>query len=203
MSLKFSLLALLYQREMHGYEVSRRLPALLKEDWQYPTGQVATALARLEKAGLITYSFAPGDDAPERKVYRLTDAGLDELRSWFMTPEVRDYRMDDTFYAKLVFSLTGSPVSAEEVIRNQRRRLFEELHHITALREQADPQTNLPWVLLLETAGMHLDADIRWLDMCEARLPELLCYQPQAISAPPRGRPRRSFETHSDEETGA
>jgi DNA-binding PadR family transcriptional regulator len=200
MSLKFSLLALLYQREMHGYEVARQLPALLRSDWDFPPGQIATTLARLEKAHLVSFHTESGDDAPDRKIYQLTPAGLSELRAWFLTPEVRDYRLGDSFYLKLVFSLTGSPVAAQEVIYAQRRRLYEELHDVTRLRQQVDPQTDLPWLLLLETAIMHLDADIRWLDMCEARLPDLERFQPHITPAPPRGRPRKPSSFEPDEE---
>lgn len=191
MNVKHAVLALLYQQSTHGYELSKQLPLTLRGDWDVKPGQVASTLQRLEKADLIAYTVESGADAPDRKVYRLTETGLRELTEWFRTPEVRDYRMGDAFYVKLVFSLTGAPVSAEEIVRTQRRRLFQELHDVTALRESLNPATDLPLILLLDTAIMHLDADLRWLEMCEARLPELKAYRPQPPQPLPRGRPRR------------
>lgn len=196
MSVKHAALALLYQQAMHGYELSRQLPRALKGDWdEVKPGQIAGTLQRLEKADLITYDVQPGDDAPDRKVYRLTDEGVRELTAWYQTPEVRDYRLGDTFYLKLVFSLIGAPVSAEEVIRVQRRRLFQELHDVTVQREALDPRYDLPFMLLLETAIMHLDADLRWLEMCEARLDDLKAYQPPPPPPARRGRPRGKGRT--------
>ena len=81
----------------------------------------------------------PTDDAPDRKVYFITDEGLDELRDWYLTPEVRDYRLGDTFYIKLVLSLVGGPVSPEQVLMVQRRELYQQLHEVTEMRRQADP----------------------------------------------------------------
>ncbi|MBZ0308228.1 MAG: PadR family transcriptional regulator, partial [Anaerolineae bacterium] len=114
------------------------------------------------------------------------------------TPEVRDYRLGDIFYVKLVLSLVGAPVSPEQVLMNQRRELYQQLHTVTELRRQADPQTQLPWVLLLDSAVMHLEADLRWIEMCEARLPDLKRYNPPKPEAKIRGRPKRKELTPTD-----
>jgi hypothetical protein len=82
----------------------------------------------------------------------------------------------------------------------QRRELYQQLHEVTELRQQADPRTQLPWLLLLESATMHLEADLRWIEMCEARLPDLKHYSPPKPEPKPRGRPRRpaaeTLESH-------
>lgn len=189
MSVKHALLALLYREAMHGYELGKQLPQALRGEWDVKPGQIASTLSRLERDGLIEHHVESGDNAPDRKVYRLTEQGLAELTTWFVTPEVEDYRVRNAFYIKLVFSLIQAPVPPETVILHQRRRLFQELHAITALRETLDPQCDLPFLLLLETAIIHLDADIRWLEMCEARLSELKRYRPSDLPPPPRGRP--------------
>ncbi|MBK8022243.1 MAG: PadR family transcriptional regulator [Chloroflexi bacterium] len=198
MSVKFAILALLYNEELHGYEITKRLPLTLHEGWDVKPGQVASTLSRLEASNLLVYQMEAGNDAPERKVYRLTEQGLSELRDWFMTPEVRDYRSGDEFYLKLVFCLLGAPVDLDTVLFQQRRRLFQELHDVTHMRESLDPVTDLPFQLLLDTAIMHLDADIRWLEMCEARLPELKQYRPRQPIQPARGRPRGSNDTKEE-----
>ncbi|MBL8132693.1 MAG: helix-turn-helix transcriptional regulator [Anaerolineae bacterium] len=190
MSVKHAILALLYNEELHGYEISKRLPLTLNAGWEVKPGQVASTLTRLESAALLTHHAEAGNDAPERKVYRLTDQGKRELIDWLLTPEVRDYRSGDDFYLKLIFCLIGAPVDIAEVIRQQRRQLYQELHDVTQLREQLDAENDLPFQLLLDTAIMHLDADIRWLEMCEVRLPELRRYRPPQPPPLTRGRPR-------------
>ena len=191
MSVKYALLALLYQHPMHGYELGKQLSLAVNAEWDVKPGQIASTLTRLNEAGLVDYTVEETDDAPDRKVYSLTQDGLEELQAWYLTPEVREYRLGDAFYVKLVLSLTGGPASPEQVLMIQRRELYQRLHEVTELRRQADPRTELPWVLLLESATMHLEADLRWIEMCETRLPDLKHYTPPRPEPKTRGRPRR------------
>jgi DNA-binding PadR family transcriptional regulator len=192
MSVKHSLLALLYRRPMHGYELGKQLNLAVSADWDVKPGQIASTLARLHESGLVDFEIIETSDAPDRKVYAITDAGIEELRLWYLTPEVREYRLGDTFYIKLVLSLIDGPVSSEQVLMVQRRELYQQLHEVTELRNKTDQQTQLPWVLLLDSAIMHLEADLRWIEMCEARLPDLKHYIPPKPEPKMRGRPRRS-----------
>ncbi|MBN1681569.1 MAG: PadR family transcriptional regulator [Anaerolineae bacterium] len=190
MSVKNTLLALLYQRPMHGYELGKQLKLTVHAEWDVKPGQIASTLARLKDAHLVDYEIEETDDAPDRKVYFITNEGLDELRQWYLMPEVREYRLGDTFYVKLVLSLVGGPINPEQVLMVQRRELYQQLHEITEMRRQADLRTQLPWVMLLDSAVMHLEADLRWIEMCEARLPDLKRYDPPRPKPKARGRPR-------------
>ena len=191
MSVKHTLLALLYQHPMHGYELGKQLTLTINAEWDVKPGQIASTLTRLYESNLVDYNIEEKDNAPDRKVYRITDAGREEVRNWYLTPEVRDYRLGDAFYIKLVLSLVGGPVDPEQVLITQRRELYRTLHDITELRRKTDPVTQLPWVMLLDSAVMHLEADLRWIEMCEARLPDLKQYTPPEPEAKKRGRPRR------------
>jgi DNA-binding PadR family transcriptional regulator len=192
MSVKHSLLALLYQHPMHGYELGKQFTLAINTEWEVKPGQIASTLVRLNEAGLVDFDVVETSDAPDRKVYFITDSGIDELRKWYMTPEVRDYRLGDAFYIKLVLSLINGPVSPDQVLMAQRRELYQQLHQATELLNHADPQTQLPWILLLETATMHLEADLRWIEMCEMRLPDLKNYVPQKPTPKTRGRPKQA-----------
>ncbi|MBC8161120.1 MAG: PadR family transcriptional regulator [Roseiflexaceae bacterium] len=196
MSVKYTILALLYDQPMHGYEVRRQLAASLGPEWDVKPAQIAATLVRMSDsdAPLVDFDFEPGDEAPERKVYRLTEAGLAELAAWYTQPEVREYRLGDAFYLKLLFSLRGGPMQPEQVLMTQRRELYQELHQATELRRKTDPRHELPLILLLDSAIMHLEADLRWIEMLDARLPDLKQHKPKPPPARPRGRPRRGAE---------
>jgi DNA-binding PadR family transcriptional regulator len=191
MTVKNTLLALLYQRPMHGYELGKQLNLTVHAEWDVKPGQIASTLARLKEANLVDYEIEETADAPDRKVYFITNEGLEELRHWYLTPEVREYRLGDTFYIKLVLSLVGGPINPEQVLMAQRRELYQQLHEVTEMRRQTDSQTQLPRVMLLDSAIMHLEADLRWIEMCEARLPDLKRYDPPPPEPKARGRPRR------------
>src|SRR5512147_2791794 len=113
MSVKHALLALLYKHPMHGYELGKQLALTVSAEWDVKPGQIASTLTRLNEAHLVDHETVETNDAPDRKVYFLTDEGLAELRAWYLSPEVRDYRLGDTFYIKFVLSLAGGPVPAE------------------------------------------------------------------------------------------
>lgn len=198
MSVRHTLLALLYQSPAHGYELGKRLNTVVTAEWDVKPGQIASTLSRLYDAHLVDYEIEATDDAPDRKVYSITPAGQQTLEDWYLTPEVREYRLGDVFYIKFVLSLLGGPVPPEQVLIAQRRELFQQLHQATELRRQANPKTQLPWILLLESAIMHLEADLRWIEMCEARLPDLKHYEPPQPRPKPRGRPARKRRTATE-----
>jgi hypothetical protein len=88
-----------------------------------------------------------------------------------------------------MISLAAKDGDPRQVIYVQRASLYKELHAITAQRSQVDPHHELAHVLLLDQAVMHLEADLRWLEMVEARLDEI---RRQPLPEPeerPRGRP--------------
>jgi DNA-binding PadR family transcriptional regulator len=175
---------------MYGYELRKHLAPTLQVERDISPGQIANTLARMEEANLLTFDIEPGD-GPDRKVYRLTEQGLEELQSWYLTPEIRDYRLGDEFYIKLVLGLLGAPVPVEQILREQRRKLYQELHAANEMRMKAGSQQASPWMLLLENAISHLEADLRLIEMCEVRLDELKAYRPPPPPERRRGRPRK------------
>lgn len=200
MSVKHTLLALLYQQPMHGYELGKQLNLAITAEWDVKPGQISSTLGRLKDASLVDFEMEATDDAPDRKVYFITDEGRQELENWYLTPEVREYRLGDAFYIKLVLSLLGGPVTPEQVLITQRRELYRQLHEATEMIRQANPRTQLPWIMLLESATMHLEADLRWIEMCEGRLADLKHYTPPKPEPKVRGRPRRERLPNSSED---
>jgi DNA-binding PadR family transcriptional regulator len=72
--LRLYLLNLLEESPRHGYDVIRELEDRFMGLYAPSAGTVYPRLARLEAEGLVTHTEGEG-----RKVYRITDAGRDEL----------------------------------------------------------------------------------------------------------------------------
>ena len=192
MSVRNALLGLLAQRPRHGYELHAALVALVggEENWNVRPAQVYTTLARLAEGGLISEEAVEKEGGPEKHIYALSPAGREELERWLSTG-VLDERVRDEFYLKLMLGLAQDSIDSRQVIQVQRHTLYQELHRLTAQRQSADAQSELAKILLLDKAVMHLEADLRWLDMIEARLEDV---QRQPLPQPeprPRGRPPR------------
>jgi DNA-binding PadR family transcriptional regulator len=190
MSVRHALLGLIAQRPRHGYELRAAFEAMMggAANWDVKPGQVYATLARLEESGQV--SRQAGDLDRERQVYALTDTGREDLHRWFSQPVVSEHRRNE-FFAKLMVAIaTGEPFPAR-AIQVQRTHLYRELHDAVGQRQRAQPSTELAHILLLDNVAMHLEADLRWLDLVEARLGEI---SRQPLPAPvlrPRGRPRR------------
>jgi hypothetical protein len=90
-----------------------------------------------------------------------------------------------------MIGLASGAADPYRLIQTQRAYLFRELHDITEQRRHVDPSRELAMIFLLDKAVMHLEADLRWLDMIEARLDEIKRQPLPEPESKPRGRPRK------------
>src|SRR5260370_33754063 len=79
--LKYALLGLLAKEPRHGYDLKQTFERLLGGTWALNIGQVYTTLGRLERDGLVRAEVVPQSQAPDRKVFAVTAAGHEALRS--------------------------------------------------------------------------------------------------------------------------
>jgi len=162
-----------------------------EEIWNVKPAQIYTTLARLEESGLVRREGTDQDGGPEKRIYAITPAGEAELASWFAAG-VAEERQRDEFFVKLMLSIDAEGADPANVIQAQRGSLFQELHDLTARRNRSDPKTELATIFLLDKTLMHVEADLRWLDMVEARLGEMGRQKKVPPVIRPRGRPRKS-----------
>jgi DNA-binding PadR family transcriptional regulator len=166
--MRFPLLALLAQGPAHGYELKQaleqRFGAVLPP---LNAGQIYTTLSRLQRDGLVDDDAVQQDGRPNKRVYRLTDAGQDELRGWVQdaTPASR---LKDDFFIKLVLARAADIADPVELIARQRGAYLQALRELDDVAAQADGDVTA--ALLIEGAALHLEADLKWLDLCEQRI---------------------------------
>lgn len=170
MSVKHGLLALLAEEPMYGYQLRDAFERRTGATWPLNIGQVYTTLTRLERDGLVATG---GADDESRVVYEITDAGREEVAAWFTTPVSRSQPPRDELSIKLAFAVTVPGVDVAAVIQGQRSATMAALQDYTRLKRQADPggpDADMAWALVLDSLVFHAEAEIRWLDHCEARL---------------------------------
>jgi DNA-binding PadR family transcriptional regulator len=190
MSVRLALLGLLLQSPRHGYELRSAFEAVMggEANWDLKPAQVYTTLARLEEGGLIEVQGVRKHAGPEKRIYAVTATGREAFQSWLANP-VREGHQRDEFFLKLMLTLATGEADPQRVIYTQRAGLYQEMHDLTEQRDRADPKRELAQILLLDQAIMHLEADLRWLEVIEARLDEV-SRQPMPEPEPrPRGRP--------------
>ncbi len=86
-SLGYALLGLLAEGPRYGYELAKSLRAPIGYFWNATHGQIYPELARLVESHLATMEVLEQSERPDRKVYTVTDTGLEALRVWATTFE--------------------------------------------------------------------------------------------------------------------
>jgi DNA-binding PadR family transcriptional regulator len=164
-----------------------------KENWDVKPAQVYATLARLEKSGLIAEQSVEQDAGPEKRIYAITPKGHAALQDWFTEGTPPEHQRDE-FFLKLMLALVSGAADSYRLIHTQRAILYRELHAITNQRLHVDPNRELARILLLDKAVMHLEADLRWLDMTEVRLDEIKRQPLPGPETRPRGRPSKTLD---------
>jgi DNA-binding PadR family transcriptional regulator len=165
-SVRHSLLALLDAGPMYGYRLKTEFEAATGDVWPLNVGQVYTTLGRLERDGLVTVDA----DADGQKVYGITEAGQGELRRWFETPVAREVVPRQELAIKLMFAVRSSSADVAKVVQRQRVATVRSLQEFTRLKADAESDGDLAWLLMLDALIFQAEAEVRWLDLCEARL---------------------------------
>lgn len=169
MSVKQGLLALLEQQSMYGYQLRSEFESRTGATWPLNIGQVYTTLTRLERDGLVTNE---GADDGGHVVYQITESGRGEVREWFATPVTRTQPARDELAIKLAIAVTVTGVDVATVIQQQRSATMTALQDYTRAKrasETRDP-AGLAWSLVVDSLVFAAEAEVRWLDHCEARL---------------------------------
>src|SRR5215510_6952877 len=171
MSVRNAILGLLAQKPRHGYELHAAFSAVVgDENWDVKPAQIYTTLERLEESGLVQTKSDLGEGRePERRIYAITRDGHEALKDWFASGVPTEHQRDE-FYVKLMIGLISGEADPTRIIQTQRSRLYQELHDATAQRDSYDPHLEMAQILLIDKAIMHLEADLRWLDITEMRL---------------------------------
>jgi DNA-binding PadR family transcriptional regulator len=168
MSVKFGLLALLERGARYGYQLRVEFEQTTGGTWPLNIGQVYTTLSRLERDGMVR--ALPESDGGQRP-YEITDSGRAELTLWFASPVERGDRPRDELAIKLALALTTPGVDVRAVVQTQRSATMLTLQELTRLKAASpDPAQDLAWRLVLESMVFQAEAEVRWLDHCEASL---------------------------------
>lgn len=164
MSVRYGLLALLRRGPMYGYQLRSAFEESTGGTWPLNIGQVYTTLSRLERDGFAR--ALPGQDS--QRPYEITEAGLADLEKWFTTPVSRTERPRDELTIKLALAVTTPGVDVADVVQRQRSATMRALQEFTRMKAREHGPGDLSWRLVLDAMVFQAEAEIRWLDHCEA-----------------------------------
>jgi DNA-binding PadR family transcriptional regulator len=162
MVVEIFVLSILRAGPIHGYELKRRVqrPSLtpLSNNSLYPL------LRRFETDGLVTKSIEAQDGKPSRKVYAITDAGRDRLRSLLgsLPPDLA--ASDEEFLVRLSFFPEIAVANRRAILAARSAVLDAASAQVTELLADSDDAQKREWRnLAMRRVLETTDNERRWI----------------------------------------
>jgi DNA-binding PadR family transcriptional regulator len=124
LTLEYILLGLLQGQPLHGYALYRKIKENheLSRIWQVKRSKMYYLLEKLEEKGLLDSELVQSPSHPDRKMYRVTNQGQREYRSWMEAPVESGRHMRIAFLSRLFFALREGEDQALALIEKQLTR---------------------------------------------------------------------------------
>src|SRR5580658_10416742 len=158
--LALAVLACLYERPMHPYEMATTMRTRNKdESVKLNYGSLYSVVDALHRGGLIESQETTREGRrPERTVYRITDAGVHELLDWMgdlLSTPVKEYTQ---FEAGLSFLPVVPPPVAATLLDARANRIEMELTGRRSVRDRLDEHIPRLFSVEYEYKTMLLEA---------------------------------------------
>lgn len=165
MATSTALLALLEREPVHGYTLKRRYDEVFPQRRPLAFGQVYASLARYERRGLAEVVAVESGSGPDRKQYRITADGVEEIDHWIgSSQDPVEFAASELLARVTVALLSGRP--AQAVLDGQRQAHLIRMRALQARRREASASE----LLAVTYELTHLDADLRWIEDSGQRL---------------------------------
>ncbi|MEV1172768.1 PadR family transcriptional regulator [Nonomuraea sp. NPDC049784] len=168
MSVPLALLGLLERQPSHGYDLKRDYDTYFGGGKPLPFGQVYSTLARLARDGKVTAGQSEPGDGPDRKRYAITPIGKGEVEAWLAEPVAAEPYLQTVLFTKVLLALMLGR-DAAGYLDAQRATHLRRMRELTEIRREGA----LIDMLLADHALFRLEADLRWIDVTQARLGSL------------------------------
>ena len=192
--LRIAILSLLADSDYSGYDLSKAFDSSLTYVWAAGQSQIYPELHRLEAKGLIEGVDVPQDGRPDKRIYRITDAGRSTLVEWADEVPLA-YAIRDRFQLTIINIGRLSPARARELVARQRELLQQRhdvLTSIAGLLEAAGHEPGEPWNdqlgwRLTVEAGLRTSAAyVEWCDWTLEQLSASAAHRSRKRPAPIR-----------------
>lgn len=168
MALAHTILTVLADASCCGYDISKSFEEGVGCFWKASQQQIYRELGKMEKQGWVCYDVVPQEGKPDKKIYRLTEDGEQELLRWFVEPSEPTPIRED-----LLVKVLGGPHVPIELLQKElfhRRQLHErilmryrEKEKLYQTQENPTPQQQFRYLTLRR--GIRYEQS--WIDWCD------------------------------------
>jgi DNA-binding PadR family transcriptional regulator len=165
---RYAILALLCDRELHGYAIKAAFDERVGPFWTLNFGQIYQGLKQLKGRGLIIARFDSGNGHIGRWVYSITRKGRTALATWLKRAPRQPEPLRDEMFVRLL-ALNQATMSGDLRLQFVRQaRLYRE--RIDQLTASEKPDEDMLRTLVRNAERFRAEAHLRWLESCETVL---------------------------------
>jgi PadR family transcriptional regulator, regulatory protein AphA len=173
MDIKYAILGFLSWKPFTGYELKKVMVDSPVFYWSGNNNQIYTTLVQLHKDGLVTNEVQHQEHLPSRKIYTVTDKGLESLKTWLISePELSQARKP--FLVQLAWSnqlsasdLNGLIVKYENEVNLALKILNEQERRGVNLNPARSSRETIVWRFIYKNFIRSYEAELVWI--CELR----------------------------------
>jgi len=165
-SLRHAILVLLQDQEASGYDLAREFANSIGLVWNATHQQIYLELGKLNDQNMVKFRHIPQDGKPDKKLYRITDEGRDELIRWLRKPAAPP-RIRDAFMVKIAGGALTDTSSLLRELDDQADLRRERLSTFEALANKLDEKgrdKDLFTYLTLRRGILDQQAWLHWAD---------------------------------------
>jgi PadR family transcriptional regulator, regulatory protein AphA len=155
---------LAWSGERSGYELHKLAARSVGYVWAPARSQLYAVLKRLANAGLVSGRRVVQEDRPDKRLFRITDAGMATLRDWLGQVEPIEPEDRDGVLLKLFFGRFGDPDAGRRQLLDYRSRVEQRLATYREIERTIDPAEELHPLLALRMGIALMQAGLDWTD---------------------------------------
>jgi len=140
MDVKTVCLGMLTDGAASGYDLKKQFESSFGHFFAAVYGSIYPALSSLSEHGLVTCEQIPQDGKPDRKVYEITEDGMDFLRKALQNPNP-SHKIRSEFLATMCFAHLMPGELVETVLNNR----VEECEHFSKMISDIEATCSQDW----------------------------------------------------------
>ncbi|MGW0998216.1 PadR family transcriptional regulator [Streptomyces sp. NPDC002520] len=175
MALRNAVMAALLEGEASGYDLAKGFDASVANFWMATPQQLYRELERMEGEGLIAARVVEQERRPNKRLFSLTEAGMEAVRAYVAEPPGRPTAIRDELMVKVQCADVGDIAAVRAAITERSQWAAAKLARYERLRERllegrtedeycAEAERIGPYLTLLR--GMAFEREnIRWCEL--------------------------------------
>ncbi len=141
--LKFAILELLRRKPLTGYDIKKRFEKSLAFCWHAEHSQIYPELRKMEEQRLVNSRQEIQTSRPNKRIFEITERGVEELRSWQRTPP-GPLKIKDELVLRLFAVDIMDTEDAAAVLQEARRMHQERLDEYREILERLEKEYGDP-----------------------------------------------------------